>query len=113
MKKMTKLKYPMSAILNKEGMNLFGDIFPDKRIPILSPLSNNTELNGVGEKQIFLVNIKLLRSVDEDAYQKLIKKLSNKFNAPIEEMDKEFNQHGLPLRAELTSSVEIDVRFIS
>ncbi len=107
-----KLKYPMSAILNDEGMNLFGDVFPDKKIPVLHPLSGETELEGVGEKQIYLVNITLLRRIDEETYQKLLKKLSEKFNAPIEAMDKEFNKHGLPLRAKLVSSVEIDMRFI-
>lgn len=107
-----KLKYPMSAILNDEGMKLFGEIFPDKRIPVLHPLSDEAELEGVGEKQIYLVNIALLRRVDETTYQKLIRKLSEKFKAPIEAMDAEFNEHGLPLRAELVSSVEIDHRFI-
>ena len=109
---MKKLKYPMSAILNDEGMKLFGDIFPDKKIPVLTPLSGETKLEGVGKKQIHLVNIALLRRVDEPTYQKLIKKLSEKFNAPMEAMDEEFNKHGLPLRAELVSSVEIDMRFI-
>lgn len=109
---MKKLKYPMSAILNSEGMKLFGDVFPDKKIPVLHPLSGETELEGVGEKRIYLVNIPLLRRVDEPTYQKLIKKLSEKFKAPIEDMDKEFTKNGLPLRAELISSVEIDMRFI-
>lgn len=102
----------MSAILNDEGMKLFGDIFPDKKIPVLHPLSGETELEGVGENQIYFVNILLLRRVDETAYQKLIRKLSEKFNAPIEALKDEFNEHGLPLRAELVSSVEIDMRFI-
>ena len=109
---MKKLKYPMSAILNEEGMKLFGDIFPDKKIPVLHPLRGETELEGVGEKQIYLVNVALLRRVDESAYQKLIKKVSEKFNAPIEVMGEEFNKRGLPLRAELVLSVEIDMRFI-
>ena len=109
---MKKLKYPMSAILNDEGMKLFGDIFPDKKIPVLHPLSGETKLEGVGKKQIYFVNILLLRRVDETAYQKLIRKLSEKFNAPIETLKDEFNEHGLPLRGELISSVEIDMRFI-
>ena len=109
---MKKLKYPISAILNEKGMKIFGDIFPDKKIPVLHPLSGETELERIGEKQIYLVNIALLRRIDEPTYQKLIKKLSEKFNAPIEAMDEEFNKHGLPLRAELVSSVEIDMRFV-
>ena len=109
---MKKLKYPMSAILNDKGMELFSDIFPDKKIPVLHPLRGETELEGVGEKEIYLVNIALLRRNNEETYQKLLKKLSDKFNAPIEAMDEEFNKHGLPLRAELISSVEIDMRFV-
>ncbi len=109
---MKKLKYPMSAVLNDEGMKLFGDIFPDKKIPVLHPLSGVTELEGAGEKKIYLVNISLLRRVEEPTYQKLIKMLSEKFNVPIEAMDEAFNKQGLPLRAELVSSVEIDMRFV-
>jgi hypothetical protein len=109
---MKKLKYPMSAILNDEGMKLFGDVFPDKKIPVLHPLIGETELEGVGKKKIYLVNVALLRRVEESTYQKLIKKLSEKFNAPIKAMDEEFNERGLPLRAELVSSVEIDPRFL-
>ena len=109
---MKKLKYPMSAQLNKKGMEEFGDIFPDGLIPVLTPLSGETELEGIGNKQIHLVNIPLLRRVDEEAYQKTLKKLSEKFNTPLDAVDKEFMEHGLPLRAELVSCVEIDMRFI-
>lgn len=109
---MKKLKYPMSAILNAEGMDLFGDIFSDKRIPVLAPLKNEAELEGEGIKSIYLVNVKLLRRVDEKAYQKLIIKLSEKFKATKDALEEEFNKNGLPLRSELISSVEIDMRFV-
>lgn len=109
---MRKCKYPISACLNKEGMILFGEIFPDGLIPILNPLSRETELGEIGPQQIHLVNVPLLRRVDEDAYQKTLKLLSEKFNASTEDMDKEFNEVGLPLRHSLVSSVEIDVRFV-
>lgn len=102
----------MSAILNERGMCLFGDIFPDKMIPVLTPLSGETKLEGVGEKRIYLVNLNLLRRKDDQAYHKLLKKLSEKFKSPIEALAEEFNKHGLPLRAELVSSVRIDMRFI-
>lgn len=109
---MKKLKYPMSAVLNDEGKKLFGDVFLDNKIPVLHPLSGETELEGVGVKKIYLVNVELLRRVDEPTYQSLLELLSEKFNTPIERMDEEFRKHGLPLRAELVSSVEIDMRFV-
>ena len=73
---MMKHKYPMAACLNKKGMELLGDIFPDGLIPILTPLSGETELDGLGQTKIHLVNVPLLRRVDEEAYQKTLKKLS-------------------------------------
>ncbi len=109
---MGKLKYPMSAILNERGMYLFGDIFPDKMIPVLTPLSGETKLEGVGKSGIYLINLTLLRREDEPTYQKLLKKLSDKFKVSIDSLDEECNKHGLPLRAELVSSVRIDMRFI-
>lgn len=109
---MRKCKYPIAACLNVEGMKLFGDVFPDGLIPIFNPISGETEIEGIGRKQVHIVNIPLLRSVDEQAYQKMLDKLSKKFNVPREDMDKEFMTRGLPLRHELVSSVEIDVRFV-
>lgn len=109
---MKKLKYPMSACLNKQGKAEFGDCFPDGLIPVLTPLSGETELEGVGEKSIYLVNVSLLKRIDNEGYQKLLEKLSKKFNAPKEAVDKEFTENGLPLRAELVSGVEIDMRFV-
>jgi hypothetical protein len=109
---MKKCKYPISACLNQEGMKLLGEIFPDGLIPILNPLSAETELGEIGLQQVHLVNVPLLRRVDEAAYQKTLKLLSEKFNANVEDMDKEFTEVGLPLRHSLVSSVEIDARFV-
>lgn len=109
---MRKCKYPMAARLNNKGIKQFGDIFPDGLVPVLAPLSGETELEGIGLKKIYLVNISLLRQVDEPAYQKTLKKLSEKFNVSIEEMDHHLNEVGLPLRQDLVSSVKIDMRFI-
>ena len=110
---MMKRKYPISAQLNEEGMKQFGDVFPDGLVPILNPLSEETELEGVGEKQVHLVNLHLLKQSDEGkTYQKLLKTLSEKFNAPIKEIDEQFEEYGLPLRHELVSCVEIDPRFV-
>jgi hypothetical protein len=102
----------MSACLNKKGMALFGDIFPDGLIPVYTPLSGETELEGIGETQIYLINIPLLKKVDLEAYHKTLDRLSQKFNAPKDLMDKEFTENGLPLRSELVSCVKIDMRFV-
>ena len=109
---MKKLKYPMAAQLNKKGMEEFGDIFPDGLIPILSPLSFNAKLGDIGETKIYLVNIPLLYEKDKEGYHKSIRKMSKKFNVPGPAVDIAFRTKGLPLRAELVSCVEIDMRFI-
>ena len=108
-----KCKYPISAQLNEEGMKQFGDVFPDGLVPILNPLSEETELEGLGEKQVHLVNLFLLKREDEGkTYRKLLKTLSEKFDAPMMEMDEHFEEHGLPIRHDLVSCVEIDPRFV-
>jgi len=108
-----KCKYPVWANLNENGRKLFGDVFPDSQIPILveTTLSFESELEGVKKQNIHLVNLILLRNTDEEAYQKLLALLSEKFKASKEEMDKEFMTHGLPLRSMLVSSIGFDPRF--
>lgn len=107
---MMKNKYPFGARLNDQGLEEFGDIFEDGLIPVLLPLSMEAELGEEGlRKNVYQVNLNL---IDEEVYKKLLKKLSKKFGAPVDEMDHYFRAEGLPLRAELISSVEVDMRFI-
>jgi hypothetical protein len=103
-----KNKYPFGACLNEKGLEEFGDIFEDGLIPVLYPISRESQL-GEEIKNIYLVNLNLL---EKELYEKLIKRLSKKFGAPVDEMDRYFREVGLPLRAELVSCVEIDVRFL-
>lgn len=109
-----KCKYPVWVNLNKAGKKLFGDVFPDGQIPILieTALSFEAELEGVKKQNIHLVNLKLLKNTDEKTYQKLLNKLSLKFNTPNDELNKELMIQGLPLRAVLVSSIGFDPRFI-
>jgi len=109
-----KCKYAVWANLNKAGRKLFGDVFPDSQIPIMLEtwLAFEAELEGVKTQQIHLVNVKLLRRTDEEAYQRLLNKLSEKFKASKEDMNREFTINGLPLRANLVSSIGFDPRFI-
>ena len=109
-----KCKYPIWANLNEAGRKLFGNVFPDSQIPIIieTSLAFEAELEGVKTQKIHLVNVKLLKRKDEEAYQKLLILLSKKFKASKEEMNKEFMTHGLPLRASLVSSIGFDLRFI-
>jgi len=106
---MRRNKYPFGAQLNDQGLEEFGDIFEDGLIPVLYPLSRETELGEGLIKKVYLVNLNL---IEEEVYKKLIKKLSDKFGAPVEEMDQYFREIGLPLRAELVSCIEVDLRFI-
>lgn len=109
-----KCKYPVWANLNKAGKMLFGDVFPEGQIPINieTGISFESELEGVKTQKIHLVNVKLLRRIDEEAYQRLLDKLSKKFEASKEEMNREFMLNDLPLRAILVSSIGFDPRFI-
>ena len=109
-----KHKYAVWANLNEAGRKLFGDVFPDGQIPIMveTSLAFESELEGVKTQKIHLVNVKLLRRTDEEAYQRLLNKLSEKFKASKEDMNREFTINGLPLRANLVSSIGFDPRFL-
>jgi len=107
-----KCKYPMGATLNEKGMELLGEAFPDGLIPVLSPLSGEAELDGIGETRVYLVNVPLLKRVDPAGYKNSLEIMSRLFGASKDALDEEFTERGLPLRAELVSGVEIDARFL-
>ena len=67
---MKKLKYPFGAKLNKKGMELLGEAFPDGLIPVLNPISRESDLGEMGSQQIHLVNLFLLKRVDPEGYKK-------------------------------------------
>lgn len=105
--------YPLVALLNQEGMRLFGDIFVNGEVPVLSPIPIEAEFQDLDEiKKIYLVNLELLRQRDSAGYQQLLTRLSIKFNTPELDLEETWDNEGLPLREELTTGVCFEQRYV-
>jgi len=95
-------KFKHWAYLNQEGMKIWGDIFPDKTVPVLSMIPQYGPLGSPDSppQRYFLVQ---LDELTEDQLNAVLDILSEKFKAPQEDIRKEFMERGLPLRQSLTN----------
>lgn len=94
------------AYLNDEGMKLWGDVFPKGVVPVTVLFQQLATLGDSDEqRKVFLINEKELTS---EQIEKILNKLSAKFNAPKEAIKKEMMANHLPLRAELTNGSGTD-----
>lgn len=90
------------AYLNEEGMKTWGNIYPDKKVPVLSMIPQYGSLGSPDSppQHYFLIYIEELT---EEQLEATLDILTERFKAPREEMRKEFREHGLPLRQRLTN----------
>ena len=90
------------AYLNEEGMKTWGGIYPDKTVPVLSMISQYGPLGSPDSppQHYFLVKVEELT---EDQLEATLDILTERFQAPREEMRKEIMDRGIPLRQSLTN----------
>jgi len=91
----------MWACLNEEGKRVWGDVFPDGKVPICSDFGV-TRLEGLGLEKVALVSWKALSCAQQEA---ILTKLSTKFGAPREAILKDILGKGLPLPERYTTGV--------
>ena len=96
---MKERRFKHWAYLNEEGMKLFGAVFPDKEVPVLSMLWQVVTL-PIGDKEIFKV---YLGELTDEQNETLFEILVEKFKASREDVEKHIKEYGLPLRRELTN----------
>ena len=89
------------AYLNDEGMKTWGDLFPDKIVPVLSMIPK-VGLLGVNETPVRFYTI-LWDKLTEGQREGILLILSNKSGASKEMIRTELSLTGLPLRESLTS----------
>lgn len=95
-----KRRFSHWAYLNEEGMRLWGDVFPDGRVPLVSMIPQVASLRDTPSRA-YMVYIPELQ---EEQFEAILSKLQAKFNAPKEVIRKALLESGLPLRASLVSS---------
>ena len=98
----------MKALLNDEGKKIWGAIFQDGAIPVLSSVSHKASLGGV-EEAIYVVAWDDLTPVQRG---EVINQLAEKFKASTQAVEAQILKEGMPLRAALVSHVSIPARFL-
>ncbi len=91
----------MWACLNDEGKKVWGDIFPDSKIPVTSMVFQETKLGPAGKRErVVLVAWGVLSKEQKDA---ILTKISEKSGAPKDQILNDILRIGLPLRESLTT----------
>jgi len=96
---MKERRFKHWAYLNEEGMKMFGAVFPDRKVPVLSMIWSVATL-PIGDQEIFMV---YLEELTDEQIETLFEVLVEKFQAPREDIEKHIKEDGLPLRRELTN----------
>jgi hypothetical protein len=90
--------------LNEEGMELFGDVFPDGKVPVISILPITFEHPTLPEPNTAF--ILKGNELSEETIQNLILKLAKKFKTPKKDhpdLEQEILNNRVPVRTKLTS----------
>jgi hypothetical protein len=94
------------ATLNEMGKALYGEIFPDGRVPVVSMIPSWAKLGGSKEaSKVYIVKVS---GLSEQQFSKIVEMVSARFGADREVVEKDFKDHGIPLREELTSGAGTD-----
>lgn len=107
MKKMMRMeswKKMIRALLNDEGLKVWGFVFPDGGVPVRNLVAQKAVLDFQGEAEVYLVDWAALTQEQRDL---ILKQLAAKFHAPVEVVETEVLKNGLPLRAKYVSCISI------
>ena len=96
-----KRRFRHWAHLNEEGKKLYGEIFPNGVVPVLSMIPQMAKL-GEGEtpERVYIVYIEELTP---EQFKAIVDLIAEKFNAPRSAVEADFKKNGIPLRGTLTS----------
>jgi hypothetical protein len=88
------------ATLNEEGKKLYGEIWPNGEVPIVSIVGIQMQ-TGPNEpvEDAYLIR---KEEMSPEQIEKLLAMLSEKFKTPKEDINKEWETNGLPIRAKFT-----------
>ena len=93
-------KYRTWARLNVEGKRVWGDVFPDGKVPVQNIATQHAKLEGIKDAEsVFTVNWKALTAEQQLT---ILEKLSEQSGAAKDEILKDILKAGLPLRRRYT-----------
>ncbi len=96
--------------LSDVGMQVWGDVFPDGKVPVCSMSFHDATLEGVGgSERVILVSWTTLSTVQKDG---VLAKISKRSGVPKDAVLKDILKIGLPLRERYTTGiVAAELRF--
>jgi len=96
-----KRRFRHWTYLNEEGKKLYGEIFPDGQIPVLSMIPQMAKLGESDTpERVYIVYVPEL---SEDQFKAVVDLIVEKFKAARCAVEAEFRKNGIPLRESLTS----------
>jgi len=93
------MNYNFFVSLNDAGMKIWGEVFSDGFIPVISLIPNIANL-PIGKSKIYLVRHEEL---DQLTREKLLSLLAERFKAPVEAIRKQMNSIRIPIREKYVS----------
>ena len=94
-----KRRFWHKVFLNAEGKKLFGDVFPDGLVPVVSMIPGTAFFGGQEENMYLLFH----EEMSEDQIQKLVQLLATKFGATEVDVKAQMIKDRIPLRARYTN----------
>ena len=101
---MKKRRFRFWAFLNRDGKKVYGDVFPDGLVPVVSMIPGIAVIGGQEEK-VYLV---FHEEMSEDQISGLVKKLAKFFRAPEAEVRAQMLKDRIPLREKYTDGAATD-----
>ena len=93
----------MWVCLNEEGMRVWGDVFPDGKVPVCSMAFQEARLAGDGRnEQVVLV---AWNALSEDQKERVLSKIGARSGASKDAVLRDIRKIGLPLRKRYTTGV--------
>lgn len=96
------------AILNDEGMKVWGCAFPGRMIPINTPYPVKAKLGDIGEQEVYLVAWAALSHQEQEL---ILENLMKQFHALRADVEAQIQEKGLPIRASYVSAVSMPARY--
>lgn len=98
----------MWVSLNDEGKRVWGDVFPDGKVPVASMTFQEAKLGPKTERVILVA----WTTLSEEQKAAVLAKISERCGAPKEAILKDILKVGLPLRESYTTgTVAAELRF--
>jgi hypothetical protein len=92
-------EYESWAYLNDEGKKLYGSVFPDGKVPIVSIIGFQAEIEGKDES-VYLIR---QEQITPEKLEALLTILAEKFKAPKKAIKEEMEKNRTPIRQKYTT----------